>query len=466
MFFGFRWRMRTALAVAVVMLWALLEPGAAGARAAEAFPDKLALLAMLRDGAFEALDARLSAYQEGYEAGRTPEKLATFAFSAFENSDPALEPYLNQWVARMPRSYAALLARGINYSHLGWLSRGARWARNTKREQFATMQRYFAKAVPDLYGALERNRKLSLAYGYLMAIGTATSSKETVTGIFQKALEANADSPLLRDRYMFGLQPKWGGTREKMEAYFRQAYRDLPEDQVTKELVLFALKITARRLSKDRSRREAIALYDQAVALREESLLFYRRGSNYHFLEQYDSALADYNRALELWPQDPDVLSSRGWTHRKQNRPEAALADWNRALELDLLNPEFLRYRAQALRNQGRYEEALLDLDNAMIYGAHDRRVWSIRGNLYLNHLKDYAAAATDFQRATELDPDRAGDWYSYGVALFYLIDCAMVDALRMYRRLCEDGRKCSPKKLEWAQGSLEHLATSGECPQ
>ena len=73
-----RGRTRTALAVPVLVLWALLEPGAAGARAAEEFPDKLALLAMLRDGAFEALDARLSAYQEGYEAGRTPERLASF----------------------------------------------------------------------------------------------------------------------------------------------------------------------------------------------------------------------------------------------------------------------------------------------------------------------------------------------------------------------------------------------------
>ncbi|MGB2884722.1 MAG: tetratricopeptide repeat protein, partial [Dehalococcoidia bacterium] len=51
-------------------------------------------------------------------------------------------------------------------------------------------------------------------------------------------------------------------------------------------------------------------------------------------LEQYDEALADYNRALELRPDYPEALNNRGVTYSKMERYDEALADYNRALEL------------------------------------------------------------------------------------------------------------------------------------
>ena len=40
---------------------------------AEAFPDALELVRLLRDGRFEELEVRLTAYQEGFEAKRSSE---------------------------------------------------------------------------------------------------------------------------------------------------------------------------------------------------------------------------------------------------------------------------------------------------------------------------------------------------------------------------------------------------------
>ena len=59
------------------------------------------------------------------------------------------------------------------------------------------------------------------------------------------------------------------------------------------------------------------------------------RGETYRRIERYDDALSDFDRAIELEPQDAFTLASRGETYRRIERYDDALRDLNRAIELN-----------------------------------------------------------------------------------------------------------------------------------
>jgi tetratricopeptide (TPR) repeat protein len=83
------------------------------------------------------------------------------------------------------------------------------------------------------------------------------------------------------------------------------------------------------------------------------------RGENYRKMGRYDRALADFNRAIELNPEDATALGGRGETYRAMGRYEEALADFDRGLELDPEDAWALAGRGDTYRAMGRSDEIL-----------------------------------------------------------------------------------------------------------
>jgi tetratricopeptide (TPR) repeat protein len=112
---------------------------------------------------------------------------------------------------------------------------------------------------------------------------------------------------------------------------------------------------------------EALADFDQAIDLApdDQRALAYR-GENYRWLGRYEEALADLTRAIDLNPEDGWATASRGETYRWLGRYEEALADLTRAIDLDPQYSWALASRGEVYRQMGRYEEALADLTRAI----------------------------------------------------------------------------------------------------
>ncbi len=105
---------------------------------------------------------------------------------------------------------------------------------------------------------------------------------------------------------------------------------------------------------------------------------------------------------------DPGVctlaLASRGVTYRRQGRFEESLADWNRAIELAPENDWYHSRRGIVLRLMGRYEEALRDFDQAIRLDPEYADYYMERGaNLQL--MERIEESHTDYGRAIELLP-------------------------------------------------------------
>lgn len=431
------------------------------------FPDKLELLQTLKDGKFEVLESRISAYQKVCEAEPNKEKedLVVFTLSAFGNSDPALEPKLNQWVEQMPRSYAARLARGHYYQHLGWLSRGANYASQTAREQISRMLDYFDKAVLDFREALSLNPKLAVAYASLIGIATAYGDRASIDEMVKKALNVDPYSFEVRENYLFSLQPKWGGSTDQMKKFLNGMQHYIPKNPGLAALRGYVDYTEADILELSGKGRQAVEFYDRAVQAGEHWMFVYERGENYYALGHDNRALADFNRALELRPQVSTILRLRARIHQKQGKFDEAMEDFNLALQLDPLAPEVLQGRAALLWTLNRFDEALQDIESALKLRPHDAyNLWN-KGRLMLR-LKDYPNAVSNLKRASELNSEEAGIWYDYGRALHHLGDCAAVSALDVYLSLCNRGQTCGQKSQDWAMDMIKETGRSFTCPK
>ncbi|MEX0271017.1 tetratricopeptide repeat protein [Leptolyngbyaceae cyanobacterium UHCC 1019] len=126
---------------------------------------------------------------------------------------------------------------------------------------------------------------------------------------------------------------------------------------------------------------EAIACYDKALTMEPENFkAWFSYGAAQVKLQQLDKAIAAYDRALQLKPDFPEAWFGRGTLLTKQQRWEEAIAAYDQAI---LVKPDFFlawfgKARCYALQGQ---PEAMLD---------------SLKRAIQLNPERSKEAAKTD----------------------------------------------------------------------
>jgi tetratricopeptide (TPR) repeat protein len=89
------------------------------------------------------------------------------------------------------------------------------------------------------------------------------------------------------------------------------------------------------------------------------------RGLVYSRLKQYDQAIVDFTRAIELSPK-AWIYDSRGKVHLKAGNYEAAFADFSHAVELDVKFAKAWRHRGESRAALKDYEGAKQNLMTAL----------------------------------------------------------------------------------------------------
>ena len=81
---------------------------------------------------------------------------------------------------------------------------------------------------------------------------------------------------------------------------------------------------------------DAIADFDKAIALDPNDAAAYgNRGNAYYSKGEVDRAIADYTKAIALDPKLVQARYNRGIAYRKKGDKEQAIADFRKALEID-----------------------------------------------------------------------------------------------------------------------------------
>src|SRR4051812_1969742 len=79
-----------------------------------------------------------------------------------------------------------------------------------------------------------------------------------------------------------------------------------------------------------------------------------------------DAALADYNTAIKLNPNNATAYNGRGNIHYAQGKKNLALSDFNKAIALSPNDPKPLTNRGNVYARQNRFDLALADYKDAL----------------------------------------------------------------------------------------------------
>lgn len=150
----------------------------------------------------------------------------------------------------------------------------------------------------------------------------------------------------------------------------------------------------------------AVADGEQAVLLDPKAKYYTDLGMARYWAGALEEAIADFNQALSLDPDESWSVAYRGLAYQQQGDHTAAIVDLTQLIDLPLhVAYTLYLYRARSFMVLDRLEEAIADCDiAAQRASVEDYNVYLVRGYCYfrLGHL---AAALGDLSRAIALKP-------------------------------------------------------------
>ncbi len=149
---------------------------------------------------------------------------------------------------------------------------------------------------------------------------------------------------------------------------------------------------------------KALADFEKVLELLPIADAYLGRGCMYLNMGDIPSALVDFNRAIEMEPANAMAYSNRGAAYSKLEDMENALVNYDRAIQCDPNYGNAYANRGFAYYKLGRYEDGVADFTRSLALRPDHPNTCSDRG-LCRAALGDKEGARTDFNRALELTP-------------------------------------------------------------
>ena len=150
----------------------------------------------------------------------------------------------------------------------------------------------------------------------------------------------------------------------------------------------------------------ALENFNKAIELTPNDAEIYKfRAKAKVRLEDYPAAIEDYNQVIELNPDDASAYKERAEAKRKLGDHTGAIEDYNQATQLDPKDPFTYRASADAKRKSGDYTGAIEDYTHAITLNPEDAEAYKNRGKARAK-LGDDAEAIEDYSQALKLNPN------------------------------------------------------------
>lgn len=149
---------------------------------------------------------------------------------------------------------------------------------------------------------------------------------------------------------------------------------------------------------------------------------------------RYDEALSDANQGIAV-EDNANARIQRGLIYRQMGNPQPALADYDKALSLEPDNLQALTNRGNAYLDLRRFQEAIQDYEKVL-----EKESWNVKTRVNLaiaySSLRQFDKAEAQFRRAERYDPNYP-DLYVNRAIMFYESQ-RYADAIPNYLRFLE----------------------------
>ena len=165
------------------------------------------------------------------------------------------------------------------------------------------------------------------------------------------------------------------------------------------------------------------ALQTCSTALRyyQSPLLWNCKALTFYSLEQYDRAIAAYNKAIEIAPENVWLWNNRGEAYTRMEQYERAIADFQQAIALDAAR-SFVSWNnlGKLYYQQGDYRQAIDAYEEALAVKSNYLPALIGLGNVQKN-IGIYSQASESYDRALTINPNYHEAWYGKGSVAEYL---------------------------------------------
>ncbi len=387
----------------------------------------LKLRDLLEQKEFSALNKFLEQYQVSADSNISEERSLFTAYRAFEIKDKTYEALFNAWVKSTPNKYQPYLARAKYYYRLGWLSRGTKWASETKKEQMQEMLTYLNKAKEDIASALAINNQSMVPYSLLISITNTLGNEIETKAVLTKALKINPATYVVRASYLNSLTPRWGGSYEKMQSFVEQSQVYTKENPKIKLLGGDIYADAADMQAISGAYNTAEKLYTKALSFGEYHVRLYERGKNSFRQKNYQKSLNDLNRAIEIYPENAKYYYWRANTLSQLNQHRQATEDILYASKLDPGDQSIQELRkwmanklvrqGYELRNNTNKSSEIDKYDYALRLQPNDASTYYRRARAYLAQ-NNIDLAIQDLNNSIKLEPNNIDHYILIDYAL------------------------------------------------
>lgn len=161
----------------------------------------------------------------------------------------------------------------------------------------------------------------------------------------------------------------------------------------------------------DGRRKEALIAYDAAIKAKPIAEAYYNRAQLRSDEDDHKGALADYRKAAELSPKDPDALNGVGVELSALNEdPEGELKAYDAALAVDPKNTAAVINKAIYYADRENWTKALEQYQIA-VAAEPERADLHVGLADTLSNMNRLDAARSAYDRALKLDPKRVAAW-------------------------------------------------------
>ncbi|MBW2565544.1 MAG: tetratricopeptide repeat protein [Deltaproteobacteria bacterium] len=224
-----------------------------------------------------------------------------------------------------------------------------------------------------------------------------STAVETHTEGIEYAVQGNFSEARLEFEKVLKIDPSFESARIALELI-----ENVTDQKIKKETAIHHFKADGYII--ERQWDEAIAECDKALEINHKFAMAYiDRGIASVGKREYGRAISDFNKAIEINPTLPGFYLSRGIVYSYKGEYDKAISDFDKTIDLNPKAAMGYYSRGLAYQGKGEYDKAISDFDKAIGLNPKEAMFYRSRGAAW--HYKgDYERAVADYTKASDMN--------------------------------------------------------------